>query len=161
MFQSFTGSSRRPRQVNLSGQVLDPFAASSWAPDALGAKNTVKNAQKERLQRQQERDRLNAAKTIQRTWRGHQSRKSLASQRRREWDELHIAIRGTEVSPKLAEELRLLLSFFDSHNPQDVSRLDQISLQLLDPAVENVLNSEGLQDLVPKLAATALAALEK
>src|ERR1700680_4464473 len=88
MFQTFSGRSRRPRQVNLSGQNLNPFAASSWSPSASGTQKTVANAQQEREQRRQERERLNASKRIQRTWRGHRSRRQLADSRRALWDEI-------------------------------------------------------------------------
>ncbi|KAF4476898.1 putative E3 ubiquitin protein ligase [Colletotrichum fructicola Nara gc5] len=55
MFPTFTGNSRRPRNVNLSGQNLNPFAATSWTPSAgSGASKTVSNAQAERAQRQQD-----------------------------------------------------------------------------------------------------------
>ncbi|EOD51185.1 putative iq and hect domain protein [Neofusicoccum parvum UCRNP2] len=63
MFQTFTGSSRRPRQVNLSGRVSNPFAQPGVGQ---GSQSAVQSAQQERAQRQRERDRLNAAKRIQR-----------------------------------------------------------------------------------------------
>ncbi|TID15300.1 putative metallocarboxypeptidase [Venturia nashicola] len=72
-FQSFTGSSRRPRQVNLGGTRNNPFGA-------------VQSAQQERERRQREREKLQAAKTLQRTWRGHSSRKAVREQRRTAWD---------------------------------------------------------------------------
>ncbi|KAE9964091.1 hypothetical protein EG328_010793 [Venturia inaequalis] len=72
-FQSFTGSSRRPRQVNLGGSRNSPFGA-------------VQSAQQERERRQREREKLLATKTLQRRWRGYSSRKAVREQRRNEWD---------------------------------------------------------------------------
>lgn len=89
MFQSFTGNSRRPRQVNLSGRNTNPFAPSSSTRQpstTQGAQNALVQAQQERLLRQQERDRLNAVKALQRIWRGHHHRHEVKSQWRREWD---------------------------------------------------------------------------
>lgn len=73
-FQSFTGSSRRPRQVNLGGSRNHLYGGA------------VQSAQQERERRQREREKLLAAKTLQRTWRGYSSRKSVREQRRTEWD---------------------------------------------------------------------------
>ena len=86
MFQTFSGNSRRPRQVNLSGQNTKPFAAG-WNPSASGTQTTVAHAQQERQFRQQERERFNASKRIQRTWRGHKTRRELADLRRKVWDD--------------------------------------------------------------------------
>ncbi|OJJ47743.1 hypothetical protein ASPZODRAFT_1765655 [Penicilliopsis zonata CBS 506.65] len=100
MFQSFTGNSRRPRQVNLGGRNTNPFAAfpsgRQQGPNSLGqahghgngqgAGNTLAIAQQERLLRQQERDRLGASRAIQRTWRGYRSRKTTRTAWRIEWD---------------------------------------------------------------------------
>lgn len=85
MFQTFTGSSRRPRQVNLSGRVSNPFAQLGAGQ---GSQSAVQSAQQERAQRQRERDRLNAARIIQKTWRGHACRRALYHQIRRDWDDL-------------------------------------------------------------------------
>lgn len=124
MFQSFTGHSRRPRQVNLSGQNNDPFAATAWTPTASGTQKTVAAAQQERLQRQQERERLNAAKTLQRTWRGHKTRKELADGWREAWDNLESSIVQASSSPAiLPEELTLLLAFFSPRKQTDIQRL--------------------------------------
>ncbi|KAJ5893790.1 hypothetical protein N7495_005481 [Penicillium taxi] len=86
MFQSFTGSSRRPRQVNLSGRANNPFAPFAAPPHASNPQSAVAIAQQERKQRQQERDRQNAALIIQRVWRGHRSRKATWETWRSEWD---------------------------------------------------------------------------
>ncbi|OMP86442.1 putative E3 ubiquitin protein ligase [Diplodia seriata] len=85
MFQTFTGSSRRPRQVNLSGRVSNPFAQLGAGQ---GSQSAVQSAQQERAQRQRERDRLHAARLIQNAWRGHACRRALYDQTRRDWDAL-------------------------------------------------------------------------
>lgn len=89
MFPSFTGSARRPRQVNLSGRSSNPFAAtaaSRQSPSAQTTQNTVAHAQAERILRYQERLRPPAATTIQRSWRGYRSRREAKGAWRREWD---------------------------------------------------------------------------
>jgi len=83
MFQTFTGSSRRPRQVNLSGRTSNPFAKTGTA---TGSQAALANAQQERAQRQRERERLNAARSIQRTWRGYWCRKKIRDEARQRWD---------------------------------------------------------------------------
>lgn len=165
MFQSFTGSSRRPRQVNLSGQNIDPFAPSAWAPDAAGAKKTVAAAQYERQQRQQERDRLNATRNIQRAWRGYQTRKDLRSSRRLQWDSLrekHVN-ENAGYFAGLPDELRLLLAFFDANNPGDIERLSIFSESLLERVsaeggVETILaiGSEHQLEMLAKCALDSL-----
>ncbi|GES61527.1 IQ and HECT domain protein [Aspergillus terreus] len=89
MFQSFTGNSRRPRQVNLGGRTTNPFAAypaGRQNPHESGPQNTLAIAQQERLARQQERERLNASRIIQRTWRGYRCRRTVRQTFRTEWD---------------------------------------------------------------------------
>jgi ubiquitin-protein ligase E3 C len=92
MFQSFTGNSRRPRQVNLSGRANNPFAAfpgnspARKTPHAANPESAVAIAQRERALRQLERDRQTACRTIQRVWRGHHSRKATYTEWKSEWD---------------------------------------------------------------------------
>ena len=143
MFQSFTGSSRRPRQVNLSGRNNNPFTAtSSPRHPSLGQipHNAVSHAQQERILRQQERDRLQAARTFQRIWRGKRSRQKLRNEYRHQWDVLEGISResiGEETRTKLLAsikqgaygsqeevltQLNLLLQFAAMSNDQDVQR---------------------------------------
>ncbi|KAL5353432.1 ubiquitin-protein ligase (E3) [Pseudogymnoascus australis] len=133
MFQSFSGSSRRTRQVNLSGQDINPFEASSWAPTASGTQKTLAAAQHERHLRQVERERLVASKNIQRIWRGHRVRKDVANSRRQAWDLLDSQHAQEEdlAEPVLLEELNLLLAFFNYKNPEDISRLVRLCDRLL------------------------------
>lgn len=76
MYPTFTGSSRRPRNVNLSGQRnTTALATSPWGLKASsGPSKTVADVQAERQQRKQDRDRRDAALRIQRIWRGYRAR---------------------------------------------------------------------------------------
>jgi ubiquitin-protein ligase E3 C len=162
MFQSFSGTSRRPRQVNLSGQDLNPFAASSWAPTASGTQKTVAAAQQERQQRQRERERLNAAKRIQRTWRGHKARQDLAASRRLLWDEMESRNgEVADVSRELSQELRLLLTFYDSQKEQDTERLSRFCGRLLEASQNHVLSKADMRPYLRGLAAVLLVTLEQ
>lgn len=131
MFQTFSGNSRRTRQVNLSGQNLNPFAATSWTPTASGTQKAVENAHQERQQRQQDRERLHASRRIQRAWRGHMVRKQLADSRRRLWDEKD-ALQGTAPGSDsmLADQLWLLVTFFSPRRSDDLDRLINLSQRI-------------------------------
>ncbi len=163
MFQSFSGSSRRPRQVNLSGQQPDPFSAWGGSSAASGIQKTVAVAQAERQHRQQERERLNASKRIQRTWRGHKLRKELANTRRRTWDDMEkdIAKQGSQTSADLVEESRLLLSFFNPQISDDLSRLSRLGDRLLKASQERSLSEKDLRPQLLRLAQTILASLSR
>ena len=161
MFQSFSGSSRRPRQVNLSGQDVNPFAASSWAPTASGTQKTLAVAQHERQLRQLERERLIASKHIQRSWRGHKARKDVANGRRQVWDllESQHADRERLGEPVLAEELRLLVSFFDYKNLEDISRLHRLCQRLLQRSRAGQAFDTDTRRRLPFLVVVLLSAL--
>ncbi|OOF97202.1 hypothetical protein ASPCADRAFT_128903 [Aspergillus carbonarius ITEM 5010] len=147
MFQSFTGNSRRPRQVNLGGRNTNPFAAypsGRQNPHGAGPQNTLAIAQQERLVRQQERERLTSSRLIQRTWRGYRSRKITRRTWRTEWDTTERQGRHDPLSfealtqrPELAlqqclrygtateclSQLRLLVQFLEPWNTGDIIRL--------------------------------------
>ncbi|RAL09825.1 HECT-type E3 ubiquitin-protein ligase [Aspergillus homomorphus CBS 101889] len=147
MFQSFTGNSRRPRQVNLGGRNTNPFAAypsGRQNPHGAGPQNTLAIAQQERLLRQQERERLGATRIIQRTWRGYRSRKITRGVWRTEWDATEKHTTGGLLSfenlPKQQDvfppnsyrygtaaaclsQLRLLVHFLEPWSSDDVVRL--------------------------------------
>ena len=144
MFQSFTGSSRRPRQVNLSGRNSNPFAAASASRQPSStqtSQHAVAHAQQERLWRQQERERLQATKLLQRAWRGHKSRREIKSHYRQEWDRREsIRLSGSSLagptelnisllpSPYREEEecltqLKLLVQFVSPRCKSDVQRV--------------------------------------
>jgi len=132
MFPTFTGSSRRPRNVNLSGQRnANPFAANSWAPAAGGASKTVAEAQAERKQRQHERERLGAAQQIQRTWRGHRARRSLRAARRQTFDRLYQpATPPLDPSQRIPLAFPLILSLFEPSHRDDYERLTSFARDL-------------------------------
>ncbi|KAL1391296.1 hypothetical protein HDK64DRAFT_89068 [Phyllosticta capitalensis] len=125
MFQTFTGSSRRPRQVNLSGRTANPFAAVGAGPGA-GSQSAVASAQQERAQRQREREKLQSAKTIQRSWRGHKVRRRVYAQLRQDWDATEAS--GDESEPYATEaeafsQLQRLLLFVNLNDETDLVRL--------------------------------------
>ncbi|KAJ5803417.1 uncharacterized protein N7503_005867 [Penicillium pulvis] len=153
MFQSFTGSSRRPRQVNLSGRTNNPFAAfpgsspSRPAPHASNPQSAVAIAQQERMQRQRDRDKQNAVRVIQRVWRGDSSRRATHNAWRLEWDTnerlmtdaMDVAV-GSEAgsenmvfssrrpapyatADQCLGQLRLLVQFVSARKQDDVLRL--------------------------------------
>jgi ubiquitin-protein ligase E3 C len=159
MFQTFSGSSRRPRQVNLSGQNLNPFAASSWTPAASGTQQTVANAQQERLQRQQEREKLNAAKRIQKTWRGHKVRRELADARRLAWDKAEAGQGDSRYGAVLAEQLRLLVAFFNTRRSDDLERLGSLSQRIASVGYEPFLSRQEIQPQIARLTKVTLEAL--
>lgn len=159
MFQTFTGSSRRPRQVNLSGQNLNPFAAGSWTPAASGTQQTVANAQQERQQRQQEREKLNATKRIQRTWRGHKVRRDLGDSRRNAWDKAEAGQAVSGSGTALAEQLRLLVAFFSTRRHDDLERLEILSQRIASEGYESFLSCQDIQPLIARLANVTLEAL--
>ena len=161
MFQSFTGSSRRPRQVNLSGRNSNPFAAAA-GPTTQTSQNAVVHAQQERLVRQQERERLLATKTLQRTWRGHKSRHELKTHYRKEWDfreadnkpepgEDTATTAKVEPSPgpygseqEALAQLRLLLQFATPLDEHDIKRVERFSIRF-----RNSRSSWSVADIEP------------
>ncbi|KAL1652274.1 ubiquitin-protein ligase (E3) [Diplodia intermedia] len=123
MFQTFTGSSRRPRQVNLSGRVSNPFAQLGAGQ---GSQSAVQSAQQERAQRQRDRDRLHAARLIQNAWRGHACRRALYDQIRRDWDGLESQSHADAAYPTEADaflQIQRLLLFMNLRNDDDHRRL--------------------------------------
>jgi len=133
MFPTFTGSSRKTRNVNLSGQkATNPFTSTSWAPSsAAGASRTVAHAQAERLQRQQERDRLKAAQRIQCTWRGHQLRRNLRASRRQALDQLYSEAGAVDAERRAATATPLLLGIYQLSSDEDHGRLCLLARDLL------------------------------
>ncbi|KAG5916792.1 hypothetical protein E4U42_007508 [Claviceps africana] len=122
MFSTFTGNSRRPRNINLSGQVGNPFANTSWSPAVVSnTTKTVTDAQAEREKRQLERQRIKAAGRIQRTWRGHLTRRNLADGQRATFDDLYRS--HTIVAERLPQAFNLLLLFFSQRTHDDLHRV--------------------------------------
>jgi ubiquitin-protein ligase E3 C len=111
MFQTFTGSSRKPRQVNLSSRRSDG--------------NALILAQQERERRQRERERQNSARLLQRHWRGYSSRKQQRQHWTDEWDERENSGHEDSYSSQeeALEQLQRLLHFVRLQDTEDVDRL--------------------------------------
>ncbi|KAG6361179.1 hypothetical protein INS49_009403 [Diaporthe citri] len=133
MFPTFSGSSRRPRNVNMSGQKnLNPFAATSWTPTSSStASKTVADAQAERNRRQYEREKLKAAQSLQKTWRGHAARRSLKDQRRGTLDALYNDLSQPDPRTRASEALPLVVAALDPRRPDDRARLERFTQDLL------------------------------
>ncbi|KAJ4361466.1 ubiquitin-protein ligase (E3) [Ascochyta clinopodiicola] len=133
MFTSFTGNTRRPRQVNLSGRKTNPFGTPGTG---AGSQAALDRAQQERAQRQRERDTLNAAKKIQRVWRGHASRQRVADYLRQTWDAAEKEDCDSEDCPSYDNEktallqLQRLLRFASTRNQQDLERITHFGARL-------------------------------
>ncbi|PSS03360.1 hypothetical protein BD289DRAFT_478537 [Coniella lustricola] len=131
-FPTFSGSSRRPRNVNMSGQKnLNPFAATSWTPSASSnASKTVADAQAERRQRQHERAKLKAAEAIQRTWRGHRVRRRLRDERRVALDDLYRDSEALDPATRSCQALHTVVTTLDPSRQDDRLRLERFSADL-------------------------------
>ncbi|KAI4152516.1 MAG: hypothetical protein LQ340_002866 [Diploschistes diacapsis] len=132
MFQTFTGNSRRPRKVNLSGRNSNPFAAVQQRTGPQGSPAAVVQAQQERKARQQERERLQAAKVIQRRWRGYSARRGFATDLRQKWDMEQEDLQHSHISwfesggndTRPSAHLKLLLRFANPRTePTDLHRI--------------------------------------
>ena len=131
MFQTFTGNSRRPRQVNLSGRNTNPFASSQQKATPQGSPAAVLQAQQERRARQHERERLRAAETIQRRWRGYSTRRAATAEFRRTWDLQETGLERDKPGspgngPKVdaLSHLKLLLRFANPRKDEsDIRRI--------------------------------------
>ncbi|PWW77319.1 hypothetical protein C7212DRAFT_343518 [Tuber magnatum] len=120
MYPTFTGSSRRPRNVNLSGR--KPAAAPSRTtqfsrPPAIPT--SVLHAQHERAQREAARQRLRAATTVQRVWRGRREAEAQRVKWRKEWDSLFAEGaggnfgRGSDLGKWIEYGVTLFLAFYE------------------------------------------------
>lgn len=161
MFQTFSGSSRRPRQVNLSGQTPNPFAAGTWSSpaSASGAQKTVAHAQQEREQRQRERERLNASKKIQRVWRGHRSRVELADARRQQYKAAYSSCEGEHDALVPLEQLKLLMAFCNPERDNDVAQLTELGRKFVHSKNTGLMSQAEYQPYLLKLAKLTLSAL--
>ncbi|KAJ1324829.1 ubiquitin-protein ligase E3 C [Microdochium nivale] len=165
MLPTFTGNSRRPRNVNLSGQSnTNPWGSSGWSANsggASGTSKTVANAQAEREKRQKDREELAAAKSLQRIWRGHQDRQKTRKSYRITYDEDIQQTSSQEPRHRVARTMPLLLALFDFRREDDQARLDIFArdisaYQAEDPAL-GMLNGHSLD----RLACLIVVALER
>ncbi|OCT46172.1 IQ and HECT domain protein [Cladophialophora carrionii] len=163
MHQSFTGSARKARQVNLSGRnTTNPWAAlsKSGQGSSPAGNNPVAQAQADRVKRQQERDRLNASRKIQKVWRGHSTRRKEKAVLRETWDEnerLRLgrdaevdyralvdneeSIPGYENSDQLLLQLRLLLQYQEYRRARVRDEMDTFRLLYFGQALQPTLLS--------------------
>lgn len=110
MFPTFNGSSRKPRNVNLSGRKSAPPSRSLLLSRAAPAhSSSLLNAQHERANRENERQRLKATITIQRVWRGRTATAVQRARWRREWDS---AFAGGPSAP-WEHGIALFLGFYE------------------------------------------------
>ncbi|KLU88337.1 hypothetical protein MAPG_07324 [Magnaporthiopsis poae ATCC 64411] len=160
MFPTFSGTSRRPRNVNLSGQRSDPFAGTSWgAGPSTGTTKSVAEAQADRQRRQQERDRLRAAQNIQRTWRGHRQRQTVQAERRGLFADLYHRQPPLSPDERVSRAFPLLPSLVSADREEDyetltmfIEDLAQDESGVLSPQHTSTLR---LKSLVHTLVATA------
>ncbi|KAJ4295612.1 ubiquitin-protein ligase (E3) [Kalmusia sp. IMI 367209] len=126
MFTSFTGNTRRPRQVNLGGRKTHAFGSTG---SGSGSQAAVDRAQQDRALRQRERETQKAASTIQRVWRGHRSRGEVGDLLRQEWDATEGLSAGSPATtPYSSEEealsqLHRLLRFVTTRKEDDLDRI--------------------------------------
>ncbi|KAI1914999.1 ubiquitin-protein ligase (E3) [Ophidiomyces ophidiicola] len=181
MFTSFTGSSRRPRQVNLSNRSLaNPFTAHppSKRHPASGPQATLAIAQQERLQRQLDRDKLRATQVIQRTWRGYRSRKATRFTWRQKWDQAESKrdphyrpvnsvaeicslppVVGYRDSIECIGQLKTLLAFMEIDNEGDLLRLCRLARAFQEASEEITLQLKEYPVLLTRLMLSTLHAL--
>ncbi|KAF1845300.1 uncharacterized protein K460DRAFT_366176 [Cucurbitaria berberidis CBS 394.84] len=167
MFTSFTGNTRRPRQVNLGGRRPNPLGNSSTGAGA-GSQAALDRAQQERVQRQRERDALNAAKRIQRVWRGHTSRREVADELRRQWDAAERSASRLQQTTSYGSEeealvqLQRLLRFASARSEEDLSRVSHYGSRQMETVRQLHITSSGRWSLAYlRLEKMLLVALER
>ncbi|KAF2841952.1 hypothetical protein M501DRAFT_1054704 [Patellaria atrata CBS 101060] len=150
MFQTFSGSSRKPRQVNLSGRNKNPFGSPG---SGSGTHSALESAQQERQQRQREREKQNATKTLQRVWRGHRCRREVEDNLRKEWDTIEQNAKDHSHGPDVATpipyasegealaQLQRLLIFIKVRDEEDINRLQRFSKRQEYSIQRNVFSS--------------------
>jgi ubiquitin-protein ligase E3 C len=144
---NFTGSARRPRQVNLSGRKSTPTTpTSSSLRNKPAPSSSVQNAQKERAAREAERKRLKATETIQRIWRGRKVAEKVRNEWRSEWDQLSSA--STE-NDTITARMSLFLGFMDTRRKKGQRKWSKVDLMRLDTMVlltRTLISRDGALD---------------
>ncbi|KAK0707438.1 hypothetical protein B0H67DRAFT_311243 [Lasiosphaeris hirsuta] len=163
MFPTFTGNSRKSRNVNLSGQrAINPFTSTSWSPASpVGASQTVAHAQAERQQRQQERDRLKAALRIQRSWRGHRVRRGVRLSRRQLLDQLYSGGATVDALQRSIRGLPLILAVFQASKPEDHKRVRRVAQDLVQTRFGAFASGAVDASRMDKLTRVLIAVLER
>lgn len=160
MFPTFTGTSRRPRNVNLSGQRhVNPFAVHALSPSTgSAASKTVADAQAGRQKRQQERNELKAARSIQRVWRGHRVRRYVKSSHRQALAKLYSDPSALQSDARAVAAFPLLLASYDAQKNSDCQLLDHFVGDLVrtnySPLTSGSLSPERLSSLAQILIAS-------
>ncbi|TQV97542.1 hypothetical protein V2A60_006706 [Cordyceps javanica] len=162
MFSTFTGNSRRPRNVNLSGGAGNPFANTSWSPSNVSSTTkTLSDAQADREKRQAERRRLKAASRIQRTWRGHKARSHLADHRRAALDALYAAPASSPGgTDRLHQAFNLLLSFCRPARPDDLQRLLRYANDAVNVELRNLFPQHTHTSRIQRLVEILVSGLQ-
>jgi ubiquitin-protein ligase E3 C len=177
MRHSFLGTSKRPRQVNLSGRTTtNPFAvaATSRHTSSIPSDQTLALAHEERLKRQKDREKSNAARIIQRSWRGYSARHKVKETYREIWD--HSSDRNNTWSPgswndaaqarpyasseEFLDDARLLIHFFDQKNEEDIRRLLWLAKRAINSSSFQYDTSSSTLYIVSKLFDAILTALK-
>ncbi|RPB04008.1 hypothetical protein L873DRAFT_1730461 [Choiromyces venosus 120613-1] len=125
MYPTFTGSSRKPRVVNLGGRktAAAPSRTSQFSR-APAIQTSVLHAQQERAQREAERQRLRAATTVQRVWRSRREAEAQRTKWRKEWDSNFAEGasgnfgEGSDLKKRIEYGVTLFLAFYErGHRP--------------------------------------------
>ncbi|RYP76986.1 hypothetical protein DL769_003521 [Monosporascus sp. CRB-8-3] len=160
-FSTFSGSSKKPRNVNLSGQRTNPWAATSWSPSSSGASKSVAQAQAEREKRHRERQELNAATRLQRLWRGHRDRQLVKQRCREDFDALFNQPVPHSPSSRVDLAFPLLLALFDPSRHDDQHRLDLLVQDLAGTGSVSTASKQTASTAWDRLAQLLVRALEK
>jgi len=165
MLPTFSGNSRRPRNVNLSGQrPSNPWGSSAWGASSSassGASQTVAHAQAEREKRQKDREELVAAKRLQRTWRGHATRQQVREHHRETFDAELRDSKDSDHDRHMAKALILLLACFNPRRDDDQKRLDSFVQRLCFVKIQDPRLDSLNQHALNKLATVIVVALER
>ena len=145
MFTSFTGNTRKARQVNLGGKKTNPFGPPG---SGAGSQAALDRAQQDRVQRQRERDTLNAAKRIQKVWRGHSARRDVADELRGAWDRAEESGGSSHTVAYSSEDealaqLQRLLRFASSRSDADLRRIQHYASRQMEAVKKLGIASSG------------------
>lgn len=160
-FSTFSGSSRKPRNVNLSGQSTNPWATSSWSPSNAGTSKSVAQAQAEREKRHRDRQELNAASRLQRLWRGHRDRQLVKQRRREDYDTLYSQLAPHSPLNRIHLAFPLMLALFDPSRQDDHRRLDLFVQDLVSSDSATSLSQQTTSTSWDRLAQLLVRAMEK
>ncbi|KKA28862.1 hypothetical protein TD95_000291, partial [Thielaviopsis punctulata] len=149
MIPTFSGNSRRPRNVNLSGRKNSKFL-SAWAPSSgFGRSDTLTKAEESRKKRQLEKKTLEAAQTVQRIWRGARVREDLRALRRDAFDSIYRQSPPgsgsvNDLTGRLLAASPIICAAFQP-SEQDLKRIVLLSRDML------TLGPQGLAELSSRL----------